>query len=239
MGRLRFLIVNPFGIGDVTFSTPLIEILKKSFPDSYIGYVCNRRVSDLIVTNPHLNKIFVYEKDDFREAWKRSKSECIKKILALLAAIRRERFDISIDLSLNYQYSMFLEFLGVRRRLGFNYRNRGKFLTDKIGMDGFDNKHVVDYYLDVLRLLGIDTDRYEIRPRIYASDADLRFADKALRENGVSDQDLLIGMVPGCGASWGADAEYRRWNGKNFRLDASPGKAFFKSAASPLGEKGK
>ncbi|MDP2912813.1 MAG: glycosyltransferase family 9 protein [Candidatus Omnitrophota bacterium] len=214
----KILIVNPFGIGDVIFSTPLVDILKKNFPDSYIGYLCNRRVSELIATNPCLDKIFVYEKDDYRDAWRLSKIEFAKKILALLKSIKKERFDVSIDLTLNYQYSMFLKLLGVRRRLGFNYRNRGKFLTDRIDMEGFDDKHVIEYYLDVLKLLDIDTDKYEIEPRIYASPIGLKFADRVLKENGMRESDQLIGMLPGCGESWGEDAGYRRWPGRNFAV---------------------
>lgn len=212
----KILIINPFGIGDVIFSTPLIEILKKNFPDSFLGYVCNRRVSGLIATNPYLDKIFVYEKDDYRNVWRRSKIECVRKVLALLSSIKKERFDIAIDFSLNYQNSMFLMLLGVRRRIGLNYRNRNKFLTDRIYIDGFNDKHVVDYYLDVLKLLNIDAKKYEIIPRLYAAKSDLEFGDGVLKENGLSGKDLIIGMVPGCGESWGADAAYRRWDKGNF-----------------------
>jgi len=212
----KIVIVNPFGIGDFIFSTPLIEILKKSFPDLFLGYVCNRRVSELIATNPHLDKIFIYEKDEYRNAWRRSKTEWLRKISALLGSIRKERFDIAMDLSLNYQNSMLLKLLGVRRRIGLNYRNRNKFLTDRIDIEGFSDKHVIDYYLDVLKPLNIDVKRYEIIPRVYAADSDLEFADRLLSERGLVGGDIVIGMVPGCGESWGADAKYRRWDSENF-----------------------
>ena len=213
---MKILIINPFGIGDVIFSTPLIEAVKRIFPQSYIAYICNRRVSELIRTNPRLNKIFVYEKDDYREIWRRSKIRCLMKVLSFLRSIKKESFDISIDLSLSYQYSMFFKIIGIKTRAGFNYRNRGKFLTHKIDIESFDDKHVVEYYLDVLRLLGIDVSKDIASPRIYASEASLRFGDKFLKENSVTKTDLLIGMVPGCGASWGQDAGRRRWDKKNF-----------------------
>lgn len=212
----KILIVNSFGIGDVIFSTPLIEILKKHFPKIFIGYVCNKRVSGVLATNPCIDKIFVYEKDSFRDAWKESKITFVKKMLSFLSTIKNEKFGISIDLSLGYQYSMFLKLIGIKRRIGFNYRNRGKFLTDKINIDGFDKKHVVDYYLDMMRLLNIDVNKYEIRPRVYADGKSKKRADEVLRENKVNDKDLLIGLMAGCGASWGMDAKYRRWDKKKF-----------------------
>jgi heptosyltransferase-2 len=212
----KILITNPFGIGDVIFSTPLIETLKKYYPDSYIGYVCNRRVSDLISTNLFLNKIFVYEKDEYREIWQHSKIKCLLKIISFLKGIKKEKFDISIDLSLNYQYSMFFKIIGIKKRVGFNYRNRGRFLTDKIDIESFDDKHVVEYYLDVLRLLGIDASKTAVSPKIYASQESLRFGERFLEKNNIAKTDLLIGIIPGCGASWGIDAGLRRWDRKKF-----------------------
>ena len=214
----KILIINPFGIGDVVFSTPLIEILKNRFPGSFIGYLCNRRVSELIATNPKLDTVFVYEKDEYRDAWQRSKIECSKKIWAFLMTIKKERFDISIDLSLGYQNSMFLKLIGIRRRLGFNYRDRGVFLTDKITVKGFDRKHVVDYYLDVLALLIPDIKRYEAEPKLYASPAEIEYADKFFKSAGIEDRDMVIGLIPGCGASWGLDANQRRWDKANFAI---------------------
>ncbi|MFA5142624.1 MAG: glycosyltransferase family 9 protein [Candidatus Omnitrophota bacterium] len=217
---MKILIINPFGIGDVLFSTPLIEAIKRIFPQSYIGYICNRRVSELIRTNPHLGRIFVYEKDDYREIWRHSKMRCLVKILAFLRDVRKERFDVSIDLSLNYQYSMLFKLIGIKTRAGFNYRNRGKFLTHKIDIESFDDKHVVEHYLDVLRLLGVDPSKGIAAPKIYVSEESRRFGEKFLEENSIAKTDLLIGMVPGCGASWGRDAGRRRWEGKNFAIVA-------------------
>ncbi len=213
---MKILIVNPLGIGDVIFSTPLIEILKKNFPGGSIGFVCNKRAYEMLRTNPYLGKIFVYEKDDFVDAWKRSKTGCMKDIVSFLRSIRNEKFDVSIDMSLGYKYSMLLKFLGVKRRLGFDYRKRGFFLTDRIEIDGFDRKHVVEYHLGFLKFLDIDRTKYDVAPKIYLNGTCAEWAAKFLEGHGVARGDLVIGVLPGCGASWGRDAEYRRWDRKGF-----------------------
>jgi len=212
----KILIVNPFGIGDVIFSTPLIEILKETDPHIRIGYICNRRVAELMEANPHIDKMFVYEKDEYRDEWKRSKLECLKKILAFLSDIRKERFDISVDFSLTYQSSMLLKLVGIRKRLGFNYRNRGRFLTDKVNIRGFDSKHVIEHYLDMLKLLDIKRPDHSVSSRIYISPNNFSWADVFLKKTGVSATDKIVGLVPGCGASWGKDAYYRRWSAWKF-----------------------
>jgi lipopolysaccharide heptosyltransferase II len=215
---LRILIINPFGIGDVIFSTPLVETLRKNFPESFIAYICNKRAAELLRTDPNLNKVLVYERDDHRDAWERSRIEYFKEMFSALVRLRKEKFDILIDLSLAYQYNLFAMLGGIKKRIGFNYKNRGRFLTDRIDIEGFNDKHVVDYYLEVLKFLSIDAAKNKTSVRIYASGPSLEAADAALNSLGVKREDLLIGVVPGCGASWGADASRRRWDKNNFAL---------------------
>ena len=212
----KVLIVNPFGIGDVIFSTPLIEILKEKHPDFFLGYVCNKRSYEVIKSNPKIDRFFVYEKDDYRAAWERSKIECIKLIRGFLNTIKREKFDIVIDLSLGYQYGLLLSFVGIKKRFGFNYRKRGKFLTGRVDIDGFSEKHVIEYYCDMLKFLGIDWRDFKPSPKVYLKKEDILWADDFLKANGVAGEDLLIGIIPGCGASWGVDARHRRWDRDEF-----------------------
>ena len=105
---MRVLIVNPFGIGDVLFSTPMISNIKEAYPQAYIGYICNIRAKDALYHNPDINKLFVFEKDEYRNLWKASKIRCIRRFLSFLGEIKKERFDLEIDLSLGYHYSFFL-----------------------------------------------------------------------------------------------------------------------------------
>ncbi|MDD5423113.1 MAG: glycosyltransferase family 9 protein [Candidatus Omnitrophica bacterium] len=215
---MRILIINPFGIGDVIFSTPLVAILRMKYPESFIGYICNKRAYEVLKTNPNLNKIFIYEKDDYRHIWKRSKIGFLKEIFYFLNKIRKEKFDLVIDLSLGYQYSMFMKLIGMRQRIGFNYHKRGRFLTKKIDIDGFHEKHVIEYYLDLLKLINIDISGYKVAPKVYTDSSQKGTVDGFLKAHGVTDKDIVIGMIAGCGASWGADAVYRRWDGKKFAL---------------------
>ncbi|MBN2453523.1 MAG: glycosyltransferase family 9 protein [Candidatus Omnitrophica bacterium] len=218
MNTEKILIVNPFGIGDVIFSTPLIEILKNKNPSCFIGYICNKRAYEVIKSDPKIDKFFIYEKDDFRAVWAKSKMACLKLARDFLASVRREKFDIVIDLSLGYQYSLLLGLAGIKKRYGFNYKGRGRFLTKKIDIDGFEEKHVVEYYCEILKFMGIDTGEFRLEPRVYVTREDIAWADGFLKANGASLGDLLVGVIPGCGASWGMDARHRRWERGGFAI---------------------
>ena len=211
----RILIVNPFGIGDVLFSTPLISALRNNLPDPYIGYMCNKRTEPILNSNSNLDIVFVYEKDELRKLWSRSKLKFAGRLLDLIKQIRKERFNILIDLSLGHQYSMLLAFMGIRKRIGFNYKARGRFLTDKIKIDGYESRHIVDYYLSLLRFLDIapaEGARLEFPPRF----EDDKQAKGFLERHRIDAGDLIVGVVPGGGASWGQKASYKHWPEEKF-----------------------
>ena len=143
----KFLIINPFGIGDVLFTKQVIRAIRDNYPDAFIGYWCNERVEGLFKNNPNINKIFAFSMGDFKRVRHESVTEAGSRLIRVLRGIRRERFDISLDFSSEHRYSLLAKILGIKRRVGFNYKNRGRFLTDKIDTNGYSSKHVVEYYL--------------------------------------------------------------------------------------------
>jgi heptosyltransferase II len=210
----NILIVNTFGIGDVLFSTPLVEEIKRNLPQSNIHYICNRRNLDLLKNSPYLKSVLVFEKDDFRQARARSQWEFIKMLFGFVKKIKDLRADVAIDLTLNYQMSIFLILAGVRRRIGFNYNDRGRFLTQKTTLSGFNEKHVAEYYLDLLKFLGLSiSDKHKLRS--FTSGEDKAAVDAFFKEKGLTDK-TLVGIVAAGGKSWGGDAFYRRWDKDNF-----------------------
>ncbi|MBI4343606.1 MAG: glycosyltransferase family 9 protein [Candidatus Omnitrophica bacterium] len=210
----RILIVNPFGIGDVLFTLPLIRAVRRAFPRSAIVYLCNRRTEGMLRHDPDLNNLVVYEKDELLQCWRASRRQGLRQMARLLRQLRQARFDLAIDLSLGERYSLVLRLLGVRRRVGFDYRRRGRFLTERLAIDGYHNHHVVEYHAKLLAFIGIHARESSLSLQI--SNEDEAWARTWLRQRGLQDERCLIGIVPAGGASWGIDAPYRRWGLENF-----------------------
>lgn len=205
----KILIINPFGIGDVLFTTPLIRAIKQERPDSVIGYWCNERVKDIFINNPRIDKVFALSRGDLKKIYQTSKLEGIHRFMALLHQIKKERFDATIDFSLDHRYGLISKLLGIKKRVGFNYKNRGWVLTDKINIDGYSDKHVVEYYLDLLQF-------FESKPKtnnleIFVSEHSRIKSKNIFIKAGIKDKDLVIGIAAGAGASWGQDASYKHW----------------------------
>lgn len=207
----KILIINPFGIGDVLFSTPLIKAIKKRYPSVSITYICNKRAVGILMGNPDISQIRIFEKDDYRKLWQESRLKTLKSIHTFLKELKKERYDVVFDASLGYMASLLMAiFAGIPVRVGFNYRDRGKFLTHKLDIKGFNDKHAIEYYLGLGGLLGLDTSDKEME--LFVNEDNRAWADKFLEERGISQSDRICGVIPGCGASWGKDANYRRWS---------------------------
>jgi lipopolysaccharide heptosyltransferase II len=206
----KILIFNPFGIGDVLFTTPMIRNLKTALKNTSISYICNRRVYPLLANNTYLDKVLVFEKDEWRAAARASKLKFLKKLFSFLNEIKKEKFDVVFDLSLNAQYGFFFMLAGIKMRIGHDFKKRGKFLTHKLPLpDGYSLKHVARHYLELLGFM-------DIRPIEYAFDlfTDAQTLEKAgeiVRSHAFSENGLVVGVCPGSGDSWRQTAYFKRW----------------------------
>jgi len=108
----------------------------------------------------------------------------------------------------------FLCFLaGIKVRIGYNYKGRGFFLNHKILLKGYENKHVVEHYLELLNALGIKAKDKHLE--LFLSKEDISWADNFFKTNSINSK-FVIGIVPGGGGSWGKDAIYKQWPHENY-----------------------
>ena len=210
----KILIINPFGIGDVLFTTPLISAIRSHIPSGKIGYLANARTAPVLRANPKIYKVFVYERDEFNAVYRRSKTEFWQRSRDLLGEIKREGFELVIDLSLNGNASFLMALIGIPHRIGFNYKNRSPFLTQKIPLTGYEGKHVVEYYLGLLKELGINARSRKMEINVSAEDK--YWAEEIWKKHNLSSSQTVIGLVPGGGGSWGKDASYKRWPAESY-----------------------
>jgi ADP-heptose:LPS heptosyltransferase len=208
---MKYLILNPFGVGDVLFATPLVRILKQNNSKNFVGFICNRRVASVLETNPHIDQLFIFEKDEWRALWRQSKFKFIQKLFSFLGELRKHHFDVAIDLSMNSQYNFFLRFLGIPKRAGLDYKNRGRALTHRVPMEGFDDKAIAEYYLDTIRILNIPT--FPAGVEVFLKPEDFKAVDYFLAEKNFKSEHILVGILPGGGVSFGqAKKHFKRWD---------------------------
>jgi heptosyltransferase-2 len=209
----RILVANIFGIGDVLFTTPLIASLKREMTGVEIDYLCNARTKAAVESVPDVDRIFVYEKDDLVDLWKKSKVACLKGVYGLFTDIRRRKYDAVFDFTLSREFGFFFTLAGIPRRIGLDYKKRGSFLTDKFAFSGFAGRHVVEYYLDLLRSLDVSPSMNRLQ--LIPAEKLREWAVSYLRERGAGEEPR-VAVVPGGGASWGIHASRKRWSPEGF-----------------------
>lgn len=206
---MKILIINPFGIGDVLFTTPLINNIKRAIPECSISYWCNKRVSEIFKPGPKIDKIFALSRGDLKKIFQCSMFQGFKEFFSLLKGLRKERFEVVFDFSLDHRYGIITKLIGIKKRIGLNYKNRGRFLTDKINIDGYTGKHVIEYYLDLLKFIGIKPQDKDME--IFVSEENNAKYRNMFKRFGISDKDLIVGIAAGAGASWGRNASLKHW----------------------------
>jgi len=87
---LKILLVRLRLIGDVVFTTPVIRALRRRHPAAKLVYLVEEAAAPVVLNNPHLDEVVV---TSHTRGWRR-----IADDLALARRLRRERFDLAIDL---------------------------------------------------------------------------------------------------------------------------------------------
>jgi lipopolysaccharide heptosyltransferase II len=211
--EIRILVINPYGIGDVLFTTPVIRSIKEAYSASFIGYWCNQRVQPILRSNRFIDKVFPLSRGDLKRAFHASPVQGLSTFLHLLSSIKNEKFDLALDYSLDHRHGMICALCGIPHRIGYDYRNRGRFLTGGMVLPGYESAHMVTYHERLLSFLGC-------RPLGCGMELDVtchgRKAAERMLAGIVREDRPLVGVAPGGGESWGNDAPLKRWPAAKF-----------------------
>ncbi len=175
----RIIIVELLYIGDIIAITPIIRVIKQNIPQAKIDIMLRPKMVDVLKGNPHVNKIFPCDKDDFKNF-----KELVKKV-------QKQRYDLAIllhpgiDIG-NYKVSKLLKESKIPFRIGCTkvgfLEGKGFFLHRKT-KPTFKTKHKIYDNLDVIKTLGIRTK--EIKLELYTSKESEERIKKFLKKEGI------------------------------------------------------
>ncbi len=204
----KFLLVNPFGIGDVLFSLSSVQRIREAFPNAVLGFVGNERTEELLRLCPALDRIYVFNRDNLRASVKKSPLAFVGELKKITGSIASEKYDVLIDFSLGREFSFAAMLMGIRRRIGFDFKGRGLFLTYKRKLNSYENIPVAQTQIDLLWGAGILPDNR--MPEVLLIDV------PGSSSGGRDAEGLVLAIAPGGGRSWGKDAVYKQWDPEKF-----------------------
>jgi len=205
----RILVVNPYGIGDVLFMTPLLKALK-SFPGvEKVDVLLGSRTESVLKNNSSVDNIYYLNKDDLKKIfWVRR----AVRLLSFYSKLRKNKYDTYFDLSLTREYSFFAKFfLSVPKRIGFDYKNRGTFLNFKQALpQGFSEKKVPEYYAGLLKFVDREiSSPLEMEFPVHEDLVEKK--ETYLTQRKVPRGGRILAVSAGGGDSWGKDAHFKQW----------------------------
>lgn len=128
-------------MGDLLLSTPVLPNLRDYFPNATIHFLTLRRSRDILMDNQYISRVITYDpKED--------------KPFFTIKNIRKQKYDLVIDLFCNPRTALITFCSGAKYRFGFDFRGRSYAYNVKMkGRGGI--VHNVEFNLDSLRKLDI------------------------------------------------------------------------------------
>ena len=146
---MKVLLVRLRLIGDVVFTTPVIRALRRQYPGAHLTYVVEPLAEPVVRGNPHLNDVLVVP---LRPGVARVRDD-----IAFARRLRRERFDIAIDLHGGPRSAWFTWASGAATRIGYTTRGRTWMYTHAVPRPAdLGPTHSVLKQWQLLAPLGID-----------------------------------------------------------------------------------
>jgi lipopolysaccharide heptosyltransferase II len=199
---VKILLIRLRLIGDVVFTTPLIGALKRTFPTAHLAYIVERAAAPVVAGHPQIDELIVVEKS---RGWRR-----VTEDLRLAARLRRERFDLVIDLHGGPRSALLTFATGAPRRIGYDIQGRRGLYTHRVHrLPGLHPRHSVVNQWDLLTAIdgwpGLVPDPARDPVFMPADPAASRQADAALAGAGVTTGNTLIVVHVSAGNP------FRRW----------------------------
>ena len=147
-GRESLLIILMGSLGDLVRGFCLPGLIKKRYPGIRIGWLVEPRWQDLVMHHERIDSTLVFDRP-----------MGIKALPGLRRRLRRQGFDITLDLQRHFKSGLFSLFSGSPRRMGFHPRNAKEFnwIFNNTHIPYFDEqKAKLQHYLQFAAAMGIE-----------------------------------------------------------------------------------
>ncbi len=192
---MKILIIRFSSIGDIVLTTPLIRIIRKTWPGAQIDFVIKKRFAPLIQYNPYLTKVYTYDPSDADST-----------LMAIGRRIRVEQYDIIADMHRNIRSKRLLLFSKAGTIVKFKKYIIPRLLLVHFKMDVYPQ--IVPVYLRYLNALNLKDDGLGL---------EIFIPDEMHRQVGANvadfpaDYEKIIAIAPG------ASYATKRWPADRFR----------------------
>jgi heptosyltransferase II len=182
---MKFLILQTAFVGDVILSLPLVQVLKKKYPDSEIDFLCIPKTAPLLEGNPYINEIILYDKH--------SKEKHIDSFIDIVKKLRSKKYDVVFTIQRFLRSTLISKLSGARRTVSYDKSTLSFLYSDRVV---YEKKHEILRVLDLLKPLGITINEF-VKPELFPSAEDVKIVDDIIKGLNVKSKSDLIAVAPG------------------------------------------
>jgi len=143
----KILFVSLYFNGDILFQSPLLDIVKKLFPDAEIHFWIKSRSKGIMEGYPFVNKIYVYNNIRTRRFDEDIKLE-IKEKFKFLKNLRSEKYDLIFDVTGLFWTAFAAFYLKPKYSAGFNYQ--GFDFIYNFSSAAITDGHLIDKHMNLV-----------------------------------------------------------------------------------------
>jgi heptosyltransferase-2 len=126
----KILVINMLHIGDLLLATPALRTLRTNFPNSHITLIADAKIDDLVKYNQNIDELISVDKKGYHNK--------IGNFIRLIGQIRKQHYDLVINLHPNERSSALAAFSGGKKIVGYATRGFGIFFSKLIHNANFD-----------------------------------------------------------------------------------------------------
>jgi lipopolysaccharide heptosyltransferase II len=191
------VIIKPCCLGDLIMTTPLLEVLRRNYPEANITYVAGTWSKVIVEHQPLVDTVIDSGTVGIPGRYR------LKEYFALARLLRRQHFDLAFVLDRSPVMTLLPWLAGVPRRVGPDSLGRGFSLTNRVPLSTSPEhlQHQAEIYLELARAFGL------------AVDAPLmHFVTTPEERRAVAPDDrVCVAVFPGGGSNPGMELTSKRW----------------------------
>jgi len=165
----HILIIKPSSLGDVVHTLPVLNLLRRRWPEAHMSWLVGSAFASLIQGHPQLNEVIAFDRRHFARAWCHPAAAI--GLSRFVVDLARRHFDLVIDLQGLFRSGFLTALTGAAVRVGFaNARELAPvFYTHHVPIESME-QHAIDRYLAVTDALGCGRQPVEFKFVLDAAD---------------------------------------------------------------------
>ncbi len=138
----KILVIKPSSLGDIIHALPALDMLYAGFDRPEIHWVVARQFYGILEDHPLIDVLWIIDKD----SWKKPSHifATLGELGRLAAGLRREKFDLVVDLQGLLRSAVIGLFTGTGERVGFDAAREGAKFLYKYRVKTDPELHAVD-----------------------------------------------------------------------------------------------